>query len=105
MTDGDVSHSSEIRLLGWRTDVGLDLCSHWISFVLCLLVQRLVLFRLLFPYQWASSPELVKSPPLREEDYFCFSLLLCLLAFYDVKLVVFVACMYFVHIAFMADGR
>jgi hypothetical protein len=57
MTDGDVSHSSEIRLLGWRTGVGLDLFSRWFSFLLCLLILRFVLFRLLFPYQWGPSPE------------------------------------------------
>jgi hypothetical protein len=55
MTDGDVSHSSEVKLLSWRTGVDLDLFSRWFSF-LFLLVLRLVLFRLLFPYQWGPHP-------------------------------------------------
>jgi hypothetical protein len=29
---------SEVRLLGWRTGVGLEWFSHWIPFLLCLLV-------------------------------------------------------------------
>jgi hypothetical protein len=57
-TDGDVSHSCEIRLLSWRTGVGLDVFSLWISFLLCLLVLRLVLFRFLFPYQWGLIPRM-----------------------------------------------
>jgi hypothetical protein len=61
MTDGDVSHSSEIKLLSWGTGVGLDLFSRWFSFLLCLLVLRLVLFRLLFPYQWGLIPRMGKT--------------------------------------------
>jgi hypothetical protein len=33
MTDGDVSHSSEIKLLTCGTGVGLDLFSLWFSFL------------------------------------------------------------------------
>jgi hypothetical protein len=87
MTDGDVSHSSEIRLLSWRTGVDLDFFSCWFSFLLCLFVLRLALFRLLFPYQWGSSPEWVK-PTAEGEALFLLFFALTLLAFYDVKLLV-----------------
>jgi hypothetical protein len=93
MTDGDVSHSSDIRLLSWRTGVGLDLFSRWFSFLLYLLVLRLDFY---FLTSRASSPEWVK--PTAEGGglfllFFAF-MLLCLLAFYDFRLLVFVACMY-----------
>jgi hypothetical protein len=61
MTDDDVSHSSDIRLLSWRTGVSLDLFSRWFSVLLYLLVLHLVLFRFLFPYQWGLIPRMGKA--------------------------------------------
>jgi hypothetical protein len=65
--DGDVSHSSEIKLPMFRTVTVLDLFSLWVSpcfpFTLFLYyVLRLVcLFRLLFLYQWGLIPPMGKT--------------------------------------------
>jgi hypothetical protein len=68
MTDGDGSHSSEMRLDTCTKGVGLDLFSLGFAFLLCSLVLCLLSFRCLFPYQWGLNP------PLREEDHFCLCL-------------------------------
>jgi hypothetical protein len=60
MTDGDVSHSSEMRLDTSTKCVGLDLFSLGFAFLLCSLVLYLLSFRCLFPHQWGLSPEWVK---------------------------------------------
>jgi hypothetical protein len=61
MMDGDVSHSSEIKLPTFRTVVVPGLFSLWFSSFPFTLFQyyvlRLVcLFRLLFLYQWGLIP-------------------------------------------------
>jgi hypothetical protein len=56
MTDGDVSHSSEMRLDTCTKGVGLDLFSLGFAFLLCSLVLCLLSFRCLFPYQWGLIP-------------------------------------------------
>jgi hypothetical protein len=44
-------------------------------------------------------------PSLREEDYFCLCFSIIFPCFQDAKLLFYFANMYFVHIAFTADGR
>jgi hypothetical protein len=109
--DGDVSHSSEIKLLTFRRDVRLFLCFSFFFVVLSsychvhsMLYSVFVLSRLFFSFtSGASSPEWVK--PAAEGGgllRICF-LFICLL---------FVICSFcymfafvFVYIAIMADGR
>jgi hypothetical protein len=45
------------------------------------------------------------NPPLKEEEYFCLCFSVTFPCFKDVKLLFYFANMYFVHIAFTADGR
>jgi hypothetical protein len=61
MTDGDGSHSSEMRLDTCTKGGGLDLFSLGFAFLLCSLVLCLLSFRCLFPYQWGLIPRMGKT--------------------------------------------
>jgi hypothetical protein len=106
--DGDVSHSSEIKLLTFRRDVRLLLCFPF-SFVALpsychvhfyVVFCFFVLSRLFFSFtRGASSPEWVK--PAAEGEGICF-LFICFL-FVTCSSVMFA--FVFVYIAVMTDGR
>jgi hypothetical protein len=107
MTNGDASHSSEIKLLTRRTGVGLDLLSRWFSFLSCSLVLGLFGLDCYFLTSGASFPEWAK-PTAEGGGLFVAFLCFCVCLLSTMLCIGFCflrACFIFVHIAFMADGR
>jgi hypothetical protein len=86
MMDGDGSHLSRMKSL----------------LVFLCFVLRLVLLRLFFLYQWGLIPEWVK-PAVERGGLFLFFLAFYVSLFSTMLSYCFL--LYFVHIAFIADGR